>query len=118
MSPFWFGITTLVEALLVLTFVPSMYHFGTYTMYDVVLFLISGVFNYMGQTLKSISLAYEDASVVTPFGYSQVLYLFVIDIVIFHYSFSLTDVSGALIITTCLMAPVIQRLYVHWTSKN
>ena len=33
------------------------------------MFLLSGVVNYMGQTLRSAALKYADASVVAPFGY-------------------------------------------------
>jgi len=99
LSPFWFGVTTVSESLLVLLLVPSVYNFAHYTAYGVSLFMVSGVFNYMGQMLKSLALKYEEASVVTPFSYLQVLYLFVCDVVIFKYSFNSTDILGTIIIS-------------------
>ena len=117
MSPFWFGITTLVESILILIFIPSLYNFSHYTMYDCSWFLISGVFNYMGQTLKSLAFKYEDASVVTPFGYFQVIYLFICDLVIFNYSFNTTDLLGAGLISVWLLVPELSKLYVQLRRK-
>ena len=59
------------------------------------MFVASGAFNYMGQTFKSAALKLEDASVITPISYLQVIYLFLADIIVFSYSFSETDILGA-----------------------
>lgn len=108
-SPFYFGITTYVEALLVLICVPSVYNFGSYTAYGVGLMLASGVANYAGQTFRSIALKHEDASVVAPFNYLQVVYLLASDMFVFGYSFSTTEVVGGVIISVCLLGPEIVR---------
>ena len=98
-SPFYFGITTYIEAILVLIFFPSLYNFGSYTFYGVSLMLASGVANYVGQTFRSIALKYEDASVVTPFNYFQVIYLLLSDVFVFNYTFSSIEIVGGVIIS-------------------
>jgi len=99
LNPFWFGITAIFEALILILAVPSVYNFTYYTWTDSSLFLMSGVFNYAGQIMKSLAFKHEEASVVTPFQYLEVLYLAICDIVLFHYSFSFTDILGSIIIT-------------------
>lgn len=109
LSPFWFGVTTSIMSILVLIFIPSAYNFSHYTFYDISFFLVSGIFNYLGQTCKSLSLKYEDASFISPFLYFQVLYLFIWDLLIFNYSFTLMDIMGSLLITVCLLLPVFLK---------
>jgi drug/metabolite transporter (DMT)-like permease len=86
-------------------------------MYDCSWFLLSGVFNYMGQTFKSLAFKYEDASVVAPFSYFQVIYLFICDLVVFNYSFSPTDLLGAGLISVCLLVPELSKLQIHLRHK-
>mmetsp|Transcript_2988 Transcript_2988/g.2468 ORF Transcript_2988/g.2468 Transcript_2988/m.2468 type:complete len:126 (+) Transcript_2988:621-998(+) len=102
LSPFWFGITTFSEAILLLLIYPS------------VLFLISGVFNYFGQMIKSLAFKYEEASVIVPFQYFEVLFLFLSDLIIFQYTFSITDILGALMITFSLLTPIGYKAYVGY----
>ena len=108
-SPFYFGITTFCEAMLLLIVIPSVYNFDHYTIYGVTLLLISGVANYMGQTLRSLALKYEDASVVSPFNYLQVVYLFISDVLVFKYSFQANEILGGLIISTWLLVPELYK---------
>lgn len=77
LSPFYFGATTGFVALMLLIFYPNIYHFSSYTKFDVAMFLMSGCFNYIAQTSKSLALKYENASFIAPFGYLQVVALLV-----------------------------------------
>ena len=63
------------------------------------MFIMSGIFNFIAQTAKSIAFKYEDASNIAPFGYFEVIFNIIGDIVIFSYIFVLTDIIGALLIT-------------------
>lgn len=73
------------------------------------LFFISGILNSADQNFKGLAFSYEDASVIAPLQYLQVLFLFVTDLVVFHYSFTFADIIGALIITICILAPDLQK---------
>ena len=104
-------------------FIPSVYNFEHYTLYSSCLMLLSGVINYMAQTLRSAALKYAEATVIAPFSYFQVLFLFITDLVLFSYSFNLTEIWGGVIITLCLLGPELYSLYVHLnhsfiTNKN
>lgn len=77
LSPFWFSMGTMIAALVFLVIHPSVYNFTYYTWRDCTWFMLSGVFNYGGQIMKSLAFKYEDASFVSPFQYLQVLYLFI-----------------------------------------
>ena len=74
--------------------IPDYYNFSTYKFTDVVWFGLSGISHYTGQTVTSMAYAKADASKVTPFTYSSGLLLMTVDIVLFHYHFSITDVLG------------------------
>ena len=82
------------------------------------MFLASGVFNYWGQILRSAALQFEDASVVAPFSYSMVVFLFISDILIFNYVFQMTDIIGGVIITAWLLGPEMHTLYNHYKVKE
>ena len=118
LSPFYFGILTYIEVMLLLVFIPSVYNFEHYTFFGVAMFLLSGIFNYTGQTLKSASLKFEDASVVSPFSYFQVVYLFIADILIFSYSFSSTDIIGVSIISVWLLGPEVYTMISYFKAKK
>ena len=109
-SPFYFGVTTYCEALILLMFIPSVYNFQHYTLYGVALMTLSGVANYIAQTLRSAALKFEDASVISPFSYLQVIYLFILDLLVFNYSFKSTEILGGIIITLCLLGPEIHAI--------
>ena len=117
-SPFYFGITTYIEAILVLIILPSLYNFGSYTFYGVSLMLASGVANYVGQTFRSLALKYEDASVVAPFNYFQVIYLLLSDVFVFNYTFSSIEIAGGAIISVWLLGPEIIRLILRYSQQK
>jgi len=99
LSPFWFGTVTFIESILMLILLPSVYNFEHYTSYGMILFSVSGMFNYIGQVFKSLSYKFGEASVVTPAYYLEVCYIFMSDLLIFKYSFNFTDLTGAILIT-------------------
>lgn len=111
LSPFYFGATTGFVALMLLIFYPNIYHFSSYTKFDVAMFLMSGCFNYIAQTSKSLALKYENASFIAPFGYLQVVALLVWDLLLFGYTFTVTDYIGVVLTSVCILLPVFYNLY-------
>jgi len=90
--------STLILALLVLVVYPSLYNFEYYTWGSCGWFIVSGVFNYGVQTFKSLAYKYDHASFIAPFQYFGILFLFLSDLLIFSYSFNITDIIGGFII--------------------
>ena len=95
----YFGFATIGVILSIAIVSPSSFNFSYYTSFDCLLFMISGGWNFLGQTFKSVSFKYGDASIVAPFCYLEVVELFWCDILLFGYSFAFTDLMGATIIT-------------------
>ena len=110
LTPFYFSITTMTVAIMLLALYPSVYNFKYYRFIDVLLFVISGLFNYLTNLTKSIALAYGNASFVAPFNYLQVLLLLICDLTLFGYTFSLIDYIGVSLTFSCVSFPVFQKL--------
>ena len=100
----YFAYTLFGVSVCLVIFRPSIYNFGTYKFTDVVWFGLSGICHYTGQTITSMAYAKADASKITPFTYSSGLLLMVGDILLFQYSFSITDVLGIGIVISALVA--------------
>jgi len=111
LSPFWISVTTVVQSIVIMWFKPSLFNFSHYTVISVFIMCSSGIFGFLSQSFKSLALKYGEASVMSPFGYLQVVYLFIWDLLIFHYSFNSTDIIGAALITLCLFGPVLYSIY-------
>lgn len=97
---------------MVLLYVVSSSYFNIQhcTLSDLGLFTFSSVVEYLAQYFKSLSYKYGDASVVTPFIYSQAVFMLAADIFIFGYQFSFFDVSGGILVTASLLTPIIYKL--------
>ena len=89
---------------------PYVFNFKVYTFFDISMFALSGLCNYMGQITKGYALKLGDASFVTPLNYLQVVLLLMCDLALFGYSFTSTDYLGVLITFVCVIYPVIQKL--------
>ena len=79
---------------------PTMFNVDFLTTFDVVMFLISGVFSVVGNNLRFLAFKHEEASKVSPFGYFEIFFTLLFDIFMFKYSFALTDVIGGIFILT------------------
>ena len=110
LSPFYFGIITFIAAMMLLLLKPSIFNFESYTVFDIAMFLLSGIFNYIGQATKSLALKLGSASFVASFNYIQVVMLIVCDLLLFGYTFGWMDYLGVLITFTFVIFPVIQKL--------
>ena len=117
LSPVWYSISTIISVIGFLTFYPSIYNFSEYTIYDFTWFTLSGILIYVGLHFMSLAFKYEDAAFVSSFQYLNVIILTVFDIGVFHYSFSLTDIIGFVILWLWVCAPIIADIYYHNKEK-
>ena len=106
LCPTWYSISTLTSVVLFLIFYPSIYNFSDYSMESCSWFLVSGVLVYLGINFESWAWRYAEASFVASFLYLKIPILSVFDIAVFHYTFSLTDIIGFVIILTWVLAPI------------
>jgi drug/metabolite transporter (DMT)-like permease len=103
-SPFYISIITGVEMSILYILERTVldtkiFHFEHLKLFDVFLFLISGVFDYSCQLFKSMAYKYADASIVTPFMYSQMIFLLIADVFLFEYQFTKYDILGGILVT-------------------
>ena len=120
LTPFYNSVTTLAVAIILLAFYPSVYNFRYYRLVDIILFMISGIFNYLAQLTKNIASKYGSASFVAPFNYLQVVLLLICDLALFGYTFTLIDYAGVILTFSCVLLPVYQKLSnsIKTTPKN
>jgi len=76
LGPFYSAVTGCIQALSILILMPSLYHLSTMNSFEFWCLVLSGMSNYFGQLFASLAVKYEEASVVTPFKYSETFYLF------------------------------------------
>ena len=62
------------------------------------MFLTSGMFNIIAQSLGSYALKLEDASFLAPLFYLFPVTSFIFDVTLFQESFSALDIIGAIIV--------------------
>ena len=110
LTPFYNSVTMLAVAIILLAFYPSVYNFRYYRLVDIVLFMISGIFNYLALLTKTIASKYGSASFVAPFNYLQVVLLLICDLALFGYTFALIDYAGVILTFSCVLLPVYQKL--------
>jgi drug/metabolite transporter (DMT)-like permease len=94
MNPSYFAFTLFLMSMVLLAFYPSIYNFSHYTVIDIVWFILSGLIHYTAQTVTSVAYKYEEASKISPLSYTIGIFLFISDIFVFGYKFSLTDIFG------------------------
>lgn len=109
-SPFYVSISNSVGMFILLAFSTKFFNIEHYTTFDILMFLTSGIIDYPGQLFKSLAYKYGDASVVTPFIYFQMVFLFLADVFIFKYEFSTNDLLGGILVTFCLLSPIFIKL--------
>ena len=110
LCPVYFGFASVCISFALMIIAPSSFNFEYYTFYDWSLFVLSGVCNFIGQTSKAIAFKYGDASIVAPFCYFEVVVLFSFDILLFGYSFSITDLLGASLITVSIIIHLSEKI--------
>jgi len=112
MNPAYFSFTLFGMSLVLLLLYPSIYNFKYYTVMNVIWLAVSGIIHFLGQNIISIAFKYEEASKISPLTYTMGIYLLISDIFIFGYKFSLTDISGVVMVIGFLLLPIIYKLWI------
>ena len=108
--PLWEAIYSFVFA--------GIMHFGfgeihpsNYTSSNWVIMLITGAASTGAFIIMSYAYKYEEASKLGPMMYLTVAFSFIVDITLFHLSFDFKEITGLILITVCILTPIIYRLY-------
>jgi len=80
-----------------------IYNLSEYRPYETILFMISGLLNIAACSWFSYSLKIGEASVVAPYMYLSAIVVLASDVLMFKYSFTLLDMTGFVLIITCLI---------------
>ena len=96
--PFYYWFYWMLVLFLMLVVDYSMFNIEKLSLYDLSMFLLSGVFGFVGGNIRFVAFQYEEASKVAPFGYFEVFIVLLFDIFAFKYSFVLTDIIGGFFI--------------------
>ena len=73
-------------------------------------FILSGLVHYCAQTVTSVAYKYEEASKIAPLSYTIGIFLFLSDIFIFEYHFSVTDILGVGMVIAFLLTPILYKM--------
>ena len=101
--------TLVIQSSLIILVFPQFNNFGDYTPHDFMVAVSVGVLNMTTQILLSLALKYEDATVLAPLHYMEVIVVLFADLVFFGTKFSLTDISGIVIVSVFILIPLIKK---------
>lgn len=110
-SPFYFSVTCLIVFWSLFLLKTDLFHVEHMSLMDILLMSISGILSYISISLRSLASEHEDASVLAPFTYLQILLSFLWDCFIFSSSssFSWADISGTILISVCVLTPMVRK---------
>ena len=100
---FYYAVNMALLSFVLLIFYPNVYHFSEYDLYCISMFLASGIFNIISQSLASYALKLDDAAFLAPLFYLFPVTTFIFDVTLFEYSFSFLDIIGAMIVMFFLL---------------
>ena len=107
----YFSYTLLLFSIFLLVFFPNVYHFEYYTKTDMVLFGLSGCAHYIAQNTQSLAYKYAEASKITPVVYTIGILLVLVDVFVFDYKFSVTDITGIATVIIFLAIPITVKFF-------
>ena len=118
-SPFYFSLAMFLESLVIILIFPKFWTFSYYSQYDLMVVVIIGVLNVLTQILLSVATKLENATVLAPLHYLEVITVLLTDLLFFEIKFSLLDIIGIIIVSVCILIPLIRKsLTVKHESEN
>ena len=108
-SPFYFGVSTNIQTVILLIFYSDLLHFEFYSANLFYLWLI-GVSGSLLQIFLILANRYGMASRMAPIAYLENIFSLFADIWLFQYKFILTDIFGMLVIVLCLAVPIVLQM--------
>lgn len=95
----------------ILLFDFSSYHFSLLSFKNVMIFILVSILDLVGHILVSVAIKLDRPERVTPMIYSNVLFCFIWDILIFNYQFSFMEIFGGCVLFLGVVGLVISRAY-------
>ena len=81
----------------------KVYNFEYYTLFDITMFLISGVLNIVSNQMLSYAYKLEEVSKLAPYSYVGPVFTCAWDMIFFGYSLTFTDWFGAIMVIFFLL---------------
>ncbi|CAI2374178.1 unnamed protein product [Moneuplotes crassus] len=82
-----------------------------YDMWDIILLSLVGIGSCLCVGPLSLAMQYEEASKLSPLLYTENVFTLLSDALVFNYTFVSSDYIGILIVSVCLLVPVLVKLY-------
>ena len=107
---------TYYKVLLFITFLglflifPSLFNSSEYSISDVIYLNVAGFFHFWALIFQAASYHYWEISKVTVMNYFSGIFAFIIDLLVFKYDFTTTDIIGMLIVILFLFAPALYQM--------
>ena len=99
---FWATLGFLFQSLILHLFTPSVFHFNEYSFVDLIFLFFIALFACISGLLMSLASKYTKVSRIAPLNNLENILTILSDIFVFHYSFSIYDCLGMLIILVLL----------------
>ena len=112
---FYIGIFFALQVTYIYLFYPNLINIWNYDFIDITLLLWIGFSGLAAQAFMVLANKYAMASRMAPFSNLENVLTIIADILIFNYSFIITDLFGIAIIVIAIFAPVI---YISLQSKK
>ena len=108
-SPFYLSLAMFLESFIFILIFPKFWTFSYYSQHDLMIAVIIGVLNMSTQILLSVATKLENATVLAPLHYLEVITVLLADLLFFDIKFSLPDMVGIFIVSVCILIPLIRK---------
>uniref|UniRef100_A0A7S3JG88 EamA domain-containing protein n=1 Tax=Euplotes harpa TaxID=151035 RepID=A0A7S3JG88_9SPIT len=109
-SPFYYGVGTMFQTVVILLVQPSQIHFELYDSTNLIFFGFMGSCAIVGQYSMIAANKYGSASKMAPINYTENVFTLLADTILFNYHFITSDICGMAVIVACLVIPVVQKM--------
>lgn len=108
-APAYFSYAVLLSGLTWLIISPSSFNFDKLTKRDIILFFISGMWNYGEQRFLTLAMKLGKASILFPITYINIALLLIVDLLVFKYHFEMIYFIGFWTIIISVLTPIMIR---------
>ena len=71
--------------------------------------IIIGFLNVATQVLLSVAIKLENATIIAPLHYLEVVFVLIVDLLFFEVKFLVIDIAGIILISICILIPLIRK---------
>ena len=117
--PFYYTILLIVMSIFIWMFTDDQINILSYSFIDTILLILASFGTCFGMIFISLGLLHMNASTAAPITNLEVVFAFIADVLIFNYTFFLTDFLGAFIIFMSLSLHILyQIIYIKYQRSS